>query len=156
MVGSRRMIRFYSYARMKAWRGTSQIEKHRSKMEWLRRWTVPCHLINMLSSSAIGGKTQMEVWSGKAAQDYDMLKIFGCLAYYHVKEDKLDSRAKKAGFLGFKRYERLQAVRSQRQGWAEMSHSMRFLWWSLKLSACGEWTDKGGIPVGGVMLLHVL
>jgi len=35
----------------------------------------------------------MEVCSEKVTQDYDMLRIFGCLAYYHVKEDKLDSKA---------------------------------------------------------------
>ena len=37
----------------------------------------------------------MEVWSGKAAQDYDSLRVFGCPTYYHFKEDKLDPRAKK-------------------------------------------------------------
>ena len=58
----------------------------------------------MLTSSAIGGKTLIEVWTEKSAQDYNMLRIFGCPAYYNVKEDKLDSRAKKVGFLGFKRY----------------------------------------------------
>ena len=54
-----------------------------------------CHVINSLSSSAIGGKTLMEVWFRKAAQDYDPLRIFGCTAYYHIKEDKLDPEAKK-------------------------------------------------------------
>jgi len=61
------------------------------------------HLINRLSSFAIGGKTPMKVWSGEAAQNYDSLRIFGCPAYSHVKEDKLDPRAKKSMFLGFKR-----------------------------------------------------
>ena len=41
----------------------------------------------------------MEVWSGKAAQDYDSLRIFGCPTYYHVKEDKLDLKMKKVVFL---------------------------------------------------------
>ena len=45
----------------------------------------------------------MEVWSEKPAQDYDMLRIFECPAYYHVKEVKLDPRAKKAEFFSFKR-----------------------------------------------------
>ena len=44
----------------------------------------------------------MEVWSGEAAQNYDPLRIFGCPAYYHVKEDKLDPKAKKCMFFGFK------------------------------------------------------
>ena len=43
----------------------------------------------------------MEVWSGKVAQDYDSLQVFGCLAY-HVKEDKLDPRVRKSMFLVFK------------------------------------------------------
>jgi len=44
----------------------------------------------------------LEVWSGKIAQDYDLLRVFGCPAYYHVKE-KLDLRAKKVVFVGFKK-----------------------------------------------------
>jgi len=62
-----------------------------------------CHLINRLSSSVIGGKTHMEVWSGKAAQDYNSIKIFGCPACYHIKEDKLDPKVNKEVFLEFKR-----------------------------------------------------
>jgi len=45
----------------------------------------------------------MEIWSGKAAIDYDMLRVFECLAYYHVSDEKLEPRARKAVFLGFKR-----------------------------------------------------
>ena len=49
----------------------------------------------MLSSAATGGKTPMEVWSGKAASDYGLLRIFGCPAH-------VDSSAKEYVFLGFK------------------------------------------------------
>ena len=59
------------------------------------------HLVNRLSSSAIDGKTPLEVWSGKPATDYDSLHVFGSIAYYHVIESKLDPRAKKALFMGF-------------------------------------------------------
>ena len=62
-----------------------------------------CYLVNWLPSSAIGHKTPLEVWSGTAAQDYDSLRVFGCPAYYHIKEDKLDPRAKKGVFVGFKK-----------------------------------------------------
>jgi len=74
-----------------------------AKSFWAEALTYIRHLINRLALSAIGGKTPVEVWSENAAQDYDMLRIFGCLAYYHVKEDKLDPRVKKDVFLGFKR-----------------------------------------------------
>jgi len=32
-----------------------------------------------------------------------LLWVFGCPAYYHVKEDKLDARAKKGLFVGFEK-----------------------------------------------------
>ena len=54
------------------------------------------HLINRLPSAALNGKTPLEVWFGKPANDYDTLHVFGSTAYYHVKESKLDPRVKKA------------------------------------------------------------
>ena len=45
-----------------------------------RAMTYASHLINRLSSSAIGGKTPIEMWSGMAASDYDMLRVFGLLS----------------------------------------------------------------------------
>ncbi|KAG8488232.1 hypothetical protein CXB51_018792 [Gossypium anomalum] len=38
--------------------------------------------------------------TGKSTTHYDSLHVFGSTAYYHVKESKLDPRAKKALFLG--------------------------------------------------------
>ncbi|KAE8703105.1 hypothetical protein F3Y22_tig00110474pilonHSYRG00127 [Hibiscus syriacus] len=70
------------------------------KAFWAEAVTYASHLINRLPSSAIGGKTPLEVWSGKPATDYDSLHIFGSIAYYHVKESKLDLREKKALFMG--------------------------------------------------------
>ena len=49
---------------------------------WAEALAYDCYLVNMLPSSAIGDKTPLEVWSGKAAQDYDSLRVFGCPAYY--------------------------------------------------------------------------
>ena len=70
---------------------------------WAEALAYACYLVNRLPSSAIGGKTPIEVWSEKIAPDCDLLRVFGCLAYYHVKEDKLDPRAKKGLFVGFKK-----------------------------------------------------
>ncbi|KAH9714714.1 Integrase catalytic domain-containing protein [Citrus sinensis] len=69
---------------------------------WAEAVSYASHLVNRLPSAVIGGKTPMEMWSGKHAQDYDPLRIFGCPAYYHVKDGKLDSRARKDIFTGFK------------------------------------------------------
>ncbi|CAB4286064.1 unnamed protein product [Prunus armeniaca] len=65
------------------------------------RITYASHLINWLPTAANKGKTPMEVWSSKPCIDYKYLHTFGCLAYYHVRESKLDPRAKKALFMGF-------------------------------------------------------
>ena len=72
-----------------------------SKSFWAETLAYACYLINRLPSSAIGGKTPMEAWSKRVAQDYNSLQVFGCLPYYHVKEDKLDPRARKSMFIGF-------------------------------------------------------
>ena len=67
---------------------------------WAEALVYACHLVNRLPSTAIDGKTPLEKWSGKPATDYDSLHVFGSTAYYHVKESKLDPRAKKAIFMG--------------------------------------------------------
>jgi len=85
-----------------------------------------CHLINRLSSSAIRGKTPMEIWSGKAAQDYNSLRIFGCPAYCHVKEGKLDPRAKKSIFLGFKRGVKGHKIRDSKDKNTILSRDVTF------------------------------
>ena len=74
-----------------------------SKNFWAEALAYACYLVNRLPSSAIGGETPLEVWSGKTAADYDLLRVFGYPAYYHVKDDKLDPRAKKGVFVGFKK-----------------------------------------------------
>ena len=66
------------------------------KQFWAEAVMYASHLINRLPSAARNGKTPLEVWSRKPANDYDTLRVFGSTAYYHVKESKLDPRAKKA------------------------------------------------------------
>jgi len=74
-----------------------------SKSFWAEALRYACHLINNVPSPVIEGKTLMKVWSEKATQDYDSLRIFESHAYYRIKEDKLDPRAKKCMFLGVKK-----------------------------------------------------
>ncbi|KAH9718762.1 hypothetical protein KPL71_022343 [Citrus sinensis] len=59
-----------------------------------------CYLVNKSPSSALNFKTPVEMWSGRAA-NYSNLKIFGCPAYAHVKQGKLEPRALKCVFLGY-------------------------------------------------------
>jgi len=59
--------------------------------------------MNKLLSSVTGGKTPLKIWSGGAAQDYILLRIFGCPTYFRVKEGKLNPRVKKFVFLSVKR-----------------------------------------------------
>ena len=71
-----------------------------NKEFWVEAVVYACHLINCLPSTVIEGRTPMEMWVGKSATDYDSLHIFSSTAYYHVKESKLDPRAKKSLFMG--------------------------------------------------------
>ena len=59
-----------------------------------------CYVVNRAPSTALNFITPEEVWLGTPA-DYSNLKFFGCLAYMHVNEGKLEPRAKKCIFLGY-------------------------------------------------------
>ena len=60
-----------------------------------------CYLINRSPSVAIEKKTSQEVWSSSPAT-YSYLKIFGCPAYAHIDNGKLEPRLMKCIFLGYK------------------------------------------------------
>ena len=59
------------------------------------------HLIN--GSTAIGGKTLLEIWSRKSAQDHGLLQELRSPTYFSDKDGKVNPRAKKFVFLGVKR-----------------------------------------------------
>jgi len=40
----------------------------------------------------------LDIQLGGAAQDYSLLQVFGCPAYFEVKDDKLNLRAKRFEF----------------------------------------------------------
>jgi len=61
------------------------------------------HLINRLSSTMIGGKTPLKVWSGKSTQGHSLLQEFESLAYFSAKDGKVNPRVKKFVFLSVKR-----------------------------------------------------
>lgn len=67
---------------------------------WAESVATACYIVNRAPHSTLDGDTPYRLWSGEHA-DYNVLRIFGCTAYYHVKENKLDPRAKKAIFLGY-------------------------------------------------------
>ena len=71
------------------------------KQYWAEAMIYDCHLINRLPVAANDGKTPLETWSDALVANCDSFYIFGCHAYCHVQDDKLDPRAKKAKFLGF-------------------------------------------------------
>ena len=67
---------------------------------WAEAVNTACYLVNRGPATAIDCKTPFEVWSGKPA-DYSNLRTFGCPAYYHVSEGKLEPRARKGLLMGY-------------------------------------------------------
>ncbi|KAH9782240.1 hypothetical protein KPL71_008811 [Citrus sinensis] len=70
------------------------------KSLWAEALNTTCYLVNRSPSTAIECKTPIELWSGRVA-DYSKLRIFGCVAYAHVKQGKLEPRALRCRFLGY-------------------------------------------------------
>ncbi|GKF94546.1 retrovirus-related pol polyprotein from transposon TNT 1-94, partial [Tanacetum coccineum] len=64
-------------------------ERMNTELSWIRS-----------QSRAIEKKTPIEMWSGHPS-DYRMLRIFGCVAYLHDKQGKLELRAVKCVLLGY-------------------------------------------------------
>ncbi|GJZ88309.1 retrovirus-related pol polyprotein from transposon TNT 1-94 [Tanacetum coccineum] len=67
---------------------------------WAEATVTTTYLINRSPSTALEKKTPMDLWSGHPA-NYEMLRIFGCVAYSHVNQGKLKPRAIKCIFLGY-------------------------------------------------------
>ena len=59
-----------------------------NKSFWAQAIVYASHLINGLSSTAIGGKTLLDIWSSGAVEDYDLLQVFESSAYFSAKDDK--------------------------------------------------------------------
>ncbi|KAH9670687.1 retrovirus-related pol polyprotein from transposon TNT 1-94-like protein [Citrus sinensis] len=58
---------------------------------WAEAVSYASHLVNRLPSAAIGGKTPMEMWSEKYAQDYDSLRVFGDVTFNEASMMKASS-----------------------------------------------------------------
>ncbi|KAH9736371.1 hypothetical protein KPL71_018077 [Citrus sinensis] len=67
---------------------------------WAEAVNTASYLVNRSPSSAIGFKTPEELWKGKPA-NYQNLRVFGCPAYLHINQGKLEARALKGVFVGY-------------------------------------------------------
>ena len=50
-----------------------------NKSFWAEALVYTSHLMNKLSLTTIVGKTLLDIWSGRAAQDYSLLRVFESL-----------------------------------------------------------------------------
>lgn len=71
-----------------------------SKSFWVEAAATSVYLINIITSSTIGFKTPQEMWSVKPSK-YHHLRVFGSVAYVHIKTDKLEPQAIKCIFVAY-------------------------------------------------------
>ena len=71
------------------------------KRFWVEAMNIACYLINLGPHTRIECRIPYEVWSGRSG-DYSILRVSGCIVYYHVDEGKLEPRAKKGVFMGYR------------------------------------------------------
>ena len=70
------------------------------KSFWGEAVMIAAYLVNTCPSTAIDLATLEERWSGKPLDSLN-LKTFGCTAYAHQSEEKLEPRSVKCVFLGY-------------------------------------------------------
>ncbi|KAH9695610.1 hypothetical protein KPL71_022838 [Citrus sinensis] len=71
-----------------------------SKHFWAEVVNTAVYLINRSPSSTLDFKTPQEVWSGKPP-NLSNLRVFGCPAYAHISQGKLEPRVVKGYFIGY-------------------------------------------------------
>ncbi|GKB95669.1 retrovirus-related pol polyprotein from transposon TNT 1-94 [Tanacetum coccineum] len=67
---------------------------------WVEATVTAAYLINRSPYTTLEKNTPMDLWSGHPT-NYDMLRIFGCVAYSHVNQGKLKPTSIKCIFLGY-------------------------------------------------------
>ncbi|KAH9801739.1 Integrase catalytic domain-containing protein [Citrus sinensis] len=67
---------------------------------WAETVSTACYLVNRSPLAAIDFKTPEEIWSGRPPK-FENLRIFGCPAYVHINQGKLNARALKGFFVGY-------------------------------------------------------
>ena len=70
------------------------------KTFWAETATTTTYLINRCLSTTLDMETPEEIWSNHPPK-LDQLKVFGCVAYAHIRQDKLDPSVVKCMFLGY-------------------------------------------------------
>jgi len=70
------------------------------KSFWKEAIATEAYVINRSPSAAVGFKTPYEMWSSHKLS-LDHLRVFGYLAYNHVKQGKLEPRTKRCLFIGY-------------------------------------------------------
>jgi len=71
-----------------------------SKSFWGEAISATTYVISKSPSVAIRFKTPYEMWIGHKP-NVDHIKVFGCIAYFHSKQGKLDPRAIRCLFIGY-------------------------------------------------------
>ncbi|GJZ26731.1 retrovirus-related pol polyprotein from transposon TNT 1-94 [Tanacetum coccineum] len=76
-----------AFSKFKEWK-CLLIQSGLPDLFWAEATVMTTYLINRSSSTALEKKTPMDLWSGHLT-NYEMLRIFGCVAYSHIMEDTL-------------------------------------------------------------------
>ena len=70
------------------------------KKFWGESAATAVYLINRTPNASIESKIPEEVWSGVKVE-FSHLRRFRCVAYVHIVQDKMSSRALKGIFMGY-------------------------------------------------------
>ena len=76
------------------------LEAKLSEVFWAEALATTTYTINKSPSNPINLKTSEEMWRGSSS-DVSNLKTFGCIAYVHTKQSKVEPRALKCMFIGY-------------------------------------------------------
>lgn len=77
-----------------------QLSASLPKIFWVEATVTAMYLINRCPSTTLDMKTPEHDWFSHPPR-LEKMKVFGCLAYAHIRQDKLEPRALKCMCLGY-------------------------------------------------------
>jgi transposase InsO family protein len=70
------------------------------KVFWVEVVSTTTYPINRYPPTVLDIKTPEEIWSGHPP-DLDKIRVFGCIAYAHIRQDKVEPRSLRCMFIGY-------------------------------------------------------
>ncbi|CAL9238171.1 unnamed protein product [Arabidopsis halleri] len=89
-----------AFSKFVEWKAFVENQSGLGEVFWAEATSTVVYMINRTPSTPLNFEVPEQIWTG-SKPNYEHMKKFGCLVYYHADQGKLKPRAKKGIFMGY-------------------------------------------------------